>query len=54
MGYCLAAARGLLIVVAILGVEDRLWGTWALTVAASGLQSVGSVAVVRKLSYLEA
>lgn len=49
VGYCLAAARGLLIVVATLGVEDRLWGTWA-----SGLQSVGSVAVVRKLSYLEA
>ena len=45
---------GLLIVVVILGVEDRLWGTWALIVATSGLQSVGSVVVVHKLGYLEA
>ena len=40
--------------VAILVVEHRLWGMWALIVATSGLQRVGSVDVAHKLSYLEA
>ena len=39
--------------VAILVVEHRLWGMWALIVATSGLQSMGSH-VAHKLSYLEA
>ena len=40
-GYSLLVVCELLIVVASLMVEHRLWGTWASVVAAQGLSSCG-------------
>ena len=47
-GLLFVAVLGLLIVVASLTTEPRLWGTWA---SVAGLQSTDRVVVVRGLSY---
>ena len=45
MGYSLVVVHKLLIVVASLVTEHRLWGTWASAVAARGPSSCGSQAL---------
>ena len=49
-GYALDAMHRLLILVASLIVEHRLWGMWALVLAAVKLSSVGSVVMVHGLT----
>ena len=41
-GCSLVAAHKLLVAIAFLAVEHRLWGTWASVVAARGLSICGS------------
>ena len=53
-GFSLAAACGLLIVVASLAVEHRLEGSQAAGVAAPRLQSAGSIVMAHGLSCPEA
>ena len=48
-GYFLVAVHRLLIVVASLIAERRLWGMWALAVAARGLISYSSQALEHRL-----
>ena len=50
VGYSLVVVRRLLITVAPLGVEHRLWGAWASVVEAHGLSSCSSQVVEHKLS----
>ena len=45
MGYSLVVVYKLLIVVAFLVTEHRLWGMWASVAAAHGLSSRGSQAL---------
>ena len=52
--YSLVAAPGLLMAVAPLVVELRLWGAWVSAFAAPGLWSTGSVLVAHRLSCSEA
>ena len=49
-GYSLVAACGLLITVAFLIEEHRLWGAWVLVVAAHGLSSRGFQAPEHRFS----
>ena len=50
MGYSLVVVHKLLIVVAFLVTEHRLWGTWASVAAAQGLSSRGSQALEHRLN----
>ena len=50
VGYSLDVVCRLLVTVASLGVEHRLWGAWASVVAARGLSSCSSQVVGHRLS----